>query len=47
MKNGFDAPPDVLLKKFLAIDLRKPNLVKDAVKLLDGKIDSLEKEYTK
>lgn len=47
MKNGFAAPPDVLLKKFLKIDLRDPTLVKDAVKLLDGKIDSLEKEYSK
>ncbi|MBV9924423.1 MAG: M3 family oligoendopeptidase [Acidobacteria bacterium] len=47
MKNGFDAPPDVLLKRFLEIDLRDPNLVKDAVRLLENKINSLEVEYSK
>jgi oligoendopeptidase F len=47
MKNGFDAPPDVLLKRYLEIDLGDPNLVKDAVRLLEAKLDLLENEYSK
>ncbi len=47
MKNGFDAPPDILLKRHLEIDLRDPNLVKDAVRLLENKVNLLEVEYSK
>lgn len=47
MKNGFDAPPDVLLKRYLEIDLRDLNLINDAVKLLDNKVNLLEVEYSK
>jgi oligoendopeptidase F len=47
MKNGFDAPPAVLLKRYLDIDLSDPRLVTDAVKLLENKIDLLEREYSK
>lgn len=47
MKNGFDAPPDILLKRYLDIDLRDPRLVTDAVRLLDSKVDLLEDEYSK
>ncbi|MDQ6786295.1 MAG: hypothetical protein M3033_05690 [Acidobacteriota bacterium] len=44
IKNGFNALPDVLLKRFLDIDLRDPNLVKDAAGLLQKKVDLLEKD---
>lgn len=47
MKNGFDAPAEVLLKRFLNIDLRDPRLVSDAARLLEGKLDLLESEYSK
>ena len=45
MKNGFDAPPEVLLKRFLNIDLRDSRLVSDALSLVDEKINLLEKSY--
>jgi oligoendopeptidase F len=44
MRNGFDAPPEVLLKRFLGIDLRDPRLVTDAVRLLRAKVEMLEGE---
>ena len=47
MKNGFDAPPSVLLKRYLDIDLRNNDLVKDVVKLLENKVDLLQAEYSK
>ncbi len=45
MGNGFDAPPEVLLRKFLKIDLHDPGLVTSAVKILDNKVRLLEQEY--
>ena len=45
MGNGFDAPPEVLLSKFLEIDLHDPGLVTGAVKILDNKVRLLEQEY--
>jgi oligoendopeptidase F len=47
MKNGFEAPPDVLLKRYLDIDLRDPRLVTDAIRLLENKVNQLEAEYSK
>ena len=47
MRNGFDAPPDVLLKRYLGIELKDPRLVTDAVRLLESKINQLEQEYSK
>ncbi len=47
MKNGFDAPPDALLKRYLDIDLRDPRLVTDAARLLERKVNQLEGEYSK
>ena len=47
LKNGFDAPPDELLKQYLGINLHDPNLVPDAVRLLESKLNLLEKEYSK
>jgi oligoendopeptidase F len=41
LKNGFDAPPDVLLKKFLAIDLHDPRLVVDAQRALQRRLREL------
>jgi oligoendopeptidase F len=45
MRNGFDAPPDVLLRRFLNIDLRDPRLLSDALSVIQGKIDLLETSY--
>jgi oligoendopeptidase F len=47
MKNGFDAPPDALLKRYLDIDLRDPRLVTDAIRLLENRVNLLEEEYSK
>jgi oligoendopeptidase F len=45
LKNGFDAPPNDLLKRFLDVDLNDPSLVTDAMTILEAKIDLLEKNY--
>jgi len=47
MRNGFDAPPEVLLKRFLDIDLHDPRLVSNALSVVAEKIDLLEKSYQK
>jgi len=47
MKNGFDAPPAILLKRFLSIDLDDPRLVSDALKIVKAKVDLLEESYLK
>ena len=47
MRNGFDAPPEVLLKRFLGIDLHDPRLVSNALTVVEDKIDILEKAYQK
>jgi oligoendopeptidase F len=45
MRNGFDAPPELLLKRFLDIDLHDPRLVSTALSLVEDKINLLEKGY--
>ncbi|HSE40073.1 MAG TPA: M3 family metallopeptidase [Acidobacteriota bacterium] len=45
MKNGFNAPPEELLKKFLDIDLNDPRLLTDDVDVLTHKVNLLEQEY--
>jgi len=45
MKNGFDVPPSVLLKKFLGIDMNDPQILSDAVNLIAQKVSQLEHEY--
>jgi oligoendopeptidase F len=47
LKNGFDAPPAVLLKKFLNIDLSSPALVQDDIDLLNRRLDQLEASPSK
>lgn len=47
MKNGFDAPPEVLLRRYLDIDMRDPRILTDAARLLESKVDLLEREYAK
>lgn len=47
MRNGFNAPPSALLKRFLDIDLNDPRLVTDAVSLLETKVKLLEESYSK
>jgi oligoendopeptidase F len=45
MRNGFDAPPAALLKRFLDIDLHDPGLVSDALSVVEDKVNLLEKSY--
>src|SRR5207237_7808195 len=45
MRNGYNAPPDILLKRFLRIDLRDPRLVSDACAFMEQQIEALEKLY--
>jgi oligoendopeptidase F len=46
LRNGFDAPPSVLLKKFLNIDLNDPQILAGPVQILTEKVNLLEKEYS-
>jgi oligoendopeptidase F len=45
MRNGFDAPPEVLLKKFLNLDLYDPRTTANALALIEAKIRLLERSY--
>ena len=47
MKNGFDAPPGVLLKRHLNLDLNDPRLFSNALSVIMKKVDLLEKTYQK
>lgn len=47
MRNGFDAPPAELLKKFLGLRLDDPKLAADAFSVLEGRIQELEALYAK
>ncbi len=42
LKNGFDAPPAELLKRFLEIDLSGPSLLDDDLEVLNSRLDQLE-----
>jgi oligoendopeptidase F len=42
LKNGFDAPPAELLKRFLNVDLFGPALLRDDLELLDQRLRLLE-----
>jgi oligoendopeptidase F len=43
LKNGFDAPPAELLKRFLEIDMPNSQLLEDDLALLNSRLDLLEK----
>ena len=45
MRNGFDAPPEISLKRFLDIDLHDPHLVANAFSVVEDRINLLEKNY--
>jgi len=45
MKNGFDAPPSILLQRFLDLDLNDPSLVSNALSMIEERINALEKNY--
>jgi len=45
MKNGFDAPPGVLLKRFLDLDLQDPSLLSNALDVMKNEVDLLDKSY--
>lgn len=47
MRNGFDAPPEVLLRRFLDIDLRDPRLVSNALSIVEDRVNLLEQSYQK
>ena len=45
MQNGFDAPPAVLLKRFLDLDLHDPLLITNALNVVEDKVHLLEQSY--
>jgi oligoendopeptidase F len=45
VRNGFNAPPDALLKRFLNIDLRDPKLVADTIGILESRVKDLQALY--
>jgi oligoendopeptidase F len=45
MRNGFNAPPAAILRKFLGLNLQDPRLVSDTFGLLEGKIKALKALY--
>jgi oligoendopeptidase F len=45
MRNGFDAPPEALLKRFLKIDLNDPKLISNAMRVIEEKVKLLEESY--
>ena len=45
MRNGFDAPPKILLKRFLDLDLDDPRLITNALRVVEDKVSLLEKSY--
>ena len=45
MKNGFNAPPAILLKRFLDMDVNDPRLVSNALTIVEEKVSLLEKNY--
>ena len=47
MKNGFDAPPAVLLQRFLDLDLHDKRLIANALRVIENKVTLLEKSYQK
>ena len=47
LKNGFDAPPQDLLKKFLSIDMKDPTLVDKALSLVATRVKQLGDLYRK
>lgn len=40
MKNGFDEPPEVLLKRHLDLDLNDPHLFSNALNVIRNKVGS-------
>jgi oligoendopeptidase F len=44
-RNGYDAAPDVLLKRFLGIELRGDRFVSDILDILKGKMREMEALY--
>jgi oligoendopeptidase F len=47
VRNGFNAAPADLLRKFLDLDLRDPQLVPSTFQLLEGRIKALEELYAR
>lgn len=45
MKSGFGAPPSVLLKRFLDLDVKDPRLLSNALRVVEEKVSLLEKNY--
>lgn len=45
--NGFNAAPELLLSKFLNIDLHDPGLITGAVRIIENKVRLLEQEYSR
>ena len=45
MRNGFDASPEILLKRFLGMNLHDPGLTTKAFQVVEDKLNMLERAY--
>jgi oligoendopeptidase F len=45
LKNGFDASPQQLLKKFLSIDMEDPALLEKSLSLVSSRVEQLRGVY--
>ncbi len=45
MRNGFDDTPEHLLKTFLNIDFDDPNMLPNALRILNSKLNDLKSFY--
>ena len=45
MRNGYDAPPDALLKRFVGISLSDPELIEGASRVLETFLKELNASY--
>ena len=45
LKNGFNAPPAELLKRFLDLDLHDSQLLSNALGVIEERVNLLEKNY--
>jgi len=45
LRNGYDAPPDALLRQFVGVSLADPALIASATKVLESWLGELERLY--
>ena len=45
LRNGYDAPPDILLQRFVGVSLADPALIASATRVLESWLGELERLY--